>query len=235
MIKAQGHRGKELLLEIRGQKWSWEFFYMLPFVWHCIYYEILRPWKLCCILWNLENLFSRLLLPFVVFNLFLSPFCDFGTGATHRFFIIFIRVYLLSSRFSSPQDQYGGNQTYVTFKTLYLTKQLFKNENKQKCLEPRTLRTEIIKIKMNNQLQCKTMLSTINKTLSFDLGTSCKKHVIYCSHSKKFCQGLLSVLRQFPPRKIVPNHNSNPNPNFNLNRGAIFLGGNCPDTAAAFM
>ena len=40
------------------------------------------------------------------------------------------------------------------------------------------------------------------------------------------------VLGQFPPRKIAPNPNSNPNanPNLNPNRGAIFLGGNWPDT-----
>ena len=34
------------------------------------------------------------------------------------------------------------------------------------------------------------------------------------------------VLGQLPPKKIARNPNPNPNPN----QGAIFLGGNCPDT-----
>ena len=44
------------------------------------------------------------------------------------------------------------------------------------------------------------------------------------------------VLGQLLPRKVAPNPTSNPNakPNPNSNRGAIFLGGNCPDTAIPF-
>ena len=42
----------------------------------------------------------------------------------------------------------------------------------------------------------------------------------------------LRVLGQLPPRKIAPNPKANPNPypNPNPKRGAIFHGGNCPDT-----
>ena len=43
-----------------------------------------------------------------------------------------------------------------------------------------------------------------------------------------------NVLEQLPPRKIAPNPKTNLNPDQNLNPnwrgGAIFLGGDCPDT-----
>ena len=41
-----------------------------------------------------------------------------------------------------------------------------------------------------------------------------------------------TVLGQLPQSKIVPspNSNTNPKPNPNPDRGAVFLGGNCPDT-----
>ena len=43
---------------------------------------------------------------------------------------------------------------------------------------------------------------------------------------------ILTVLGQLLPRKIAPpqKKKTNPNPNPNCNRGAIFLGSNCPDT-----
>ena len=45
---------------------------------------------------------------------------------------------------------------------------------------------------------------------------------------------LRTVLGRLPGGKLPPNPkpNSNPNPKTNPKREAIFLGGNCPDTAA---
>ena len=43
---------------------------------------------------------------------------------------------------------------------------------------------------------------------------------------------LISVLGQLPPRKIVPNSETNPSPNSNFNEEAIFFGVNCLDTVS---
>ena len=50
---------------------------------------------------------------------------------------------------------------------------------------------------------------------------------VYCNLNALHFSGIISVLRQLPPRKIAPNLKTNPNPTPNPNWGVIFLGGNC--------
>ena len=64
-------------------------------------------------------------------------------------------------------------------------------------------------------------------TMSFRFLWLCFNQAVFLYYQKV-------VLGKLPPRKIAPSPNSNanpkPNPNPERGRGAIFLGGNFPDT-----
>ena len=66
-------------------------------------------------------------------------------------------------------------------------------------------------------------------TLAFNGLSECLLH-----RSGSSCTFDYYKQRQLPPRKIAPNPKTNLNPDQNLNPnwrgGAIFLGGDCPDT-----